>query len=300
MKGKIVKIDLFGEEELEKLNKKRLKDEEEKKNRLNELQNRFPALFLKFENVFREAKKFNIIDRYFHYEIEIKEMLKNLSPQEEKELQIDVFNVLRNYQYNLIYNIKYCYGLMQFQEYLESDKTLIIDNPSLVGISPFLFSQIEWILVLTAEVKKSSSKANNIYNFEKIIYNNLKETLDRLDMEDFGKLQHGWDKNNLSAWEMYNLIKSEIYVAVRSGKSKEYLIKKLIKKNTVEISARTVLAGNFTTGKLIEKLIEGFGVKNIKLNNDDINNIKNFVSKNFKNSKGKNLGSYEVKNNFFF
>ena len=99
---------------------------------------------------------------------------------------------------------------------------------------------------------------------------------------------------------MFSLVVDEIFDLEENPKSTESIIKNLIKKNIEVQVSKIALYGNFTTGKLIEKIIEMFAKKSIKLSNENIEDIKSFISQNFKNSKGKNLGYKEIKNKSFF
>ncbi|UWY29360.1 hypothetical protein N4T20_05345 [Flavobacterium sp. TR2] len=263
-----------------------------------------PRILLEFERVIQDERKYNIIDRFFYYSIEETRLINNIIKEKlEIEIELSIVQELhkafRNLKNKLIGQIKYSFGLHSFSDYLESGRTVLFNNPFLLGISPFLFDQLEWETIILKEIKDSSHSKSNFYNIQLMIRNNLRETLFRLDKEEFENL-HGWEKEKMSESELYHLIIDRVFNAVKRSKNPESIIKEIVKKNTVVNSSRIVLTGNFTTGKLIDKLIEGFGAKNIKLGTDEINDIKGFVSLNFKNAKGKNLEFQEIRNKTFF
>lgn len=276
------------------------------KNNENELglKEKYPKILIEFENIVRDGRKYNLIDRFFHYSIEEIKMLENIDKQDlTKNIKNDILkeieNIFSELRINLINKIKYCFGLHSFSSYLNNRKTTIFDNPSLLGISPFLFDQFEWECVIINEIKKSGYSITNLYNVEKMITNNLEEALFRLDKEEFVCL-YGWNKKSMSANELFYLIRSRMFETARKSKSPELVVKELIKKHTVINAQKISLTGNFNEGKLINKIFEGFGVKNIKLSNDEKNDIRAFVSQNFKNSAGKSLKHREIINKSFF
>src|SRR5690606_15900709 len=159
-----------------------------------------------------------------------------------KEIEI----VFKEFKTNLIYKIKYCFGLHSFSSYLKNGKTVIIENPFLLGISPFLFDQFEWEDVMISEIKKSRYDITNLYNIELMIRNSLNEALYRLDKEEFDNLQ-SWTKNKISPEGLVLLIRNKIFETTKSAKSTDSIIKEIVKKHTVINSSRIILTGNFTT-----------------------------------------------------
>ena len=269
-----------------------------------DFKDKYPMIFSDFENIVRDGRKHNIIDRFFHYSIEETKMIKDINNQNlTEEIKHEIFKeieiVFKEFKTNLIYKIKYCFGLHSFSSYIKNGKTGMIENPFLLGISPFLFDQIEWEDVMISEIKKSRYDITNLYNIELMIRNSLNDALYRLDKKEFDNLQ-SWTKNKISPEGLVLLIKNKIFETTKSAKSTDSIIKEIVKKHTVINSSRIILMGNFTTGKLIDKIIEGFAAKNIQLNNEERNDIKSFVSQNFKNSKGKNLAFKELKHKDFF
>lgn len=262
-----------------------------------------PRILLEFDNVVQDERKYNILDRFFYYSMEETRLVNYIVKEkleEDVKLKIvqEFYKTFRNLKNKLLGQIKYSFGLHSFSDYLESGRTVLFNNPFLLGISPFLFDQLEWETVILNEIKHSSHSKSNFYNIQLMIRNNLRETLFRLDKEEFENL-HGWGKEKMSESELYHLIIDRVFNAVKRSKNAESIIKEIVKKNTVLNSSRIVLTGSSTTGKLIDKIVEGFGRKKIKLSNDEINDIKWFVRLNFRNSTGKNLDTIEVKNKSF-
>lgn len=271
-----------------------------------ELRIEIPQFFEKIEKVISDSKKHNLIDRFFHFSIEKNELIKYvISLEIEEKTKLELLNHLGLLDFQkteVIEKIKKCYGIESVDFYKNSDRILFINNPNLLGISPFLFKQNTWAEIIIDDIRKSNFKSedlNQIYN--KIEYC-LNETLERLDKNDFNGLilDNKWNKEISSSSDIFSLVVDEFFDLDENPKSTENIIKNLIKKNIEVQVSKIALYGNFTTGKLIEKIIEMFAKKSIKLSNENIEDIKSFISQNFKNSKGKNLGYKEIKNKSFF
>lgn len=263
-----------------------------------------PRILSAFENVIKDERKYNIIDRFFYYSWQETELIdniirENLGEESESKIIRELYKAFGALRKKLVYQIKYSFGLHSFKDYLNSGRSVLFNNPSLLGISPFLFTQTEWQIIVINDIKNSSHSKSNFYNIQLMLRNNLNEALFRLGEDYFEKL-HGWEEEKMSDEGLYCLIENRVFETVNKSKNHESIIKEIVKKNTVVNSSRIVLTGNFTTGKLIDKLIEGFGAKDIKLGTDEINDIKGFVSLNFKNAKGKNLEFQEIRNKPFF
>ncbi len=269
-------------------------------------------LELKIESIVREGKKHNMIDRFFHYSIEesylIEEIENQNLPEEIKQEALDnLYNEFYKLKMNLIYKIKYSFGLHDLTSYLFADKPIIINNPLLLGISPFLFDQIVWENVILNEIELGRYDIVNSYNLEKMIKNSLDDALYRLDKEEFNS-PFRWQYQGyipLDSDFLFALIQNKVFNVLENSKSQDQIINELIEKNLANKNLadnyrKITLTGIFNTGKLIEKIVEGFGKKNIKLTDDEKKDIQSFVSQNFKNAKGKRLSFSEFKNKPFF
>jgi hypothetical protein len=271
-----------------------------------ELRTKFPIFFEKIERVIFESRKYNLIDRFFHFYIEKNEILKYvISLKLDINTGLDLINYIGLLDLEiglLIEKIKKSYGIISVEFYKKSKKKLFIENPDLLGISPFLFEQEEWGEFIIDDIRKSSYEVDDINHLYYRIENCLNETLERLDKKDFNNVtfRYKWNKEVSTPSGISALVVDDIYDLDKNPKSTENIIKNLIKKNSETQLSKIVLYGNFTTGKLIETMIEKFGKKSIKLSNDNIEDIKSFVGQNFKNSKGKNLGYKEIKSKSFF
>jgi hypothetical protein len=271
-----------------------------------ELRTKFPIFFEKIERVIFESRKYNLIDRFFHFYIEKNEILKYvISLKLDINTGLDLVNYIGLLDLEiglLIEKIKKSYGIISVEFYKKTEKKLFIENPDLLGISPFLFEQEEWGEFIIDDIRKSSYEVDDINHLYNRIENCLNETLERLDKKDFNSVtfRYKWNKEVSTPSGISALVVDDIYDLDRNPKSTENIIKNLIKKNSETQLSKIVLYGNFTTGKLIETMIEKFGKKSIKLSNDNIEDIKSFVGQNFKNSKGKNLGYKEIKSKSFF
>lgn len=271
-----------------------------------ELRIEIPQFFEKIEKVISDSKKYNLIDRFFHFSIEKNELIKYvISLEIEEKTKLELLNHLGLLDFQkteVIEKIKKCYGIESVDFYKNSDRILFINNPNLLGISPFLFEQNTWAEIIIDDIRKSNFKSEDLNQIYNKIECCLNETLERLDKNDFNGLilDNKWNKEISSSSDMFSLVVDEFFDLEENPKSTENIIKNLIKKNIEVQVSKIALYGNFTTGKLIEKIIEMFAKKSIKLSNENIEDIKSFISQNFKNSKGKNLGYKEIKNKSFF
>ena len=271
-----------------------------------ELRIEIPQFFEKIEKVISDSKKYNLIDRFFHFSIEKNELIKyiiSLEIVEKTKLELlNHLGLLDFQKTEVIEKIKKCYEIESVDFYKNSDRILFINNPNLLGISPFLFEQNAWSEIIIDDIRKSNFKSEDLNQIYNKIECCLNETLERLDKNDFNGLilDNKWNKEISSSSDMFSLVVDEIFDLEENPKSTESIIKNLIKKNIEVQVSKIALYGNFTTGKLIEKIIEMFAKKSIKLSNENIEDIKSFISQNFKNSKGKNLGYKEIKNKSFF
>lgn len=271
-----------------------------------ELRIEIPQFFEKIEKVISDSKKYNLIDRFFHFSIEKNELIKyviSLEIVEKTKLELlNHLGLLDFQKTEVIEKIKKCYEIESVDFYKNSDRILFINNPNLLGISPFLFEQNAWSEIIIDDIRKSNFKSEDLNQIYNKIECCLNETLERLDKNDFNGLilDNKWNKEISSSSDMFSLVVDEIFDLEENPKSTESIIKNLIKKNIEVQVSKIALYGNFTTGKLIEKIIEMFAKKPIKLSNENIEDIKSFISQNFKNSKGKNLGYKEIKNKSFF
>ncbi len=271
-----------------------------------ELRIEIPQFFEKIEKVISDSKKYNLIDRFFHFSIEKNELIKyviSLEIVEKTKLELlNHLGLLDFQKTEVIEKIKKCYEIESVDFYKNSDRILFINNPNLLGISPFLFEQNTWAEIIIDDIRKSNFKSEDLNQIYNKIECCLNETLERLDKNDFNGLilDNKWNKEISSSSDMFSLVVDEIFDLEENPKSTESIIKNLIKKNIEVQVSKIALYGNFTTGKLIEKIIEMFAKKSIKLSNENIEDIKSFISQNFKNSKGKNLGYKEIKNKSFF
>ena len=269
-----------------------------------ELRTKFPIFFEKIERVIFESRKYNLIDRFFHFYIENKEMSKYVrSLKLDMNVGLELINyigILHSEEINIISKIRKCYEIESIDSYINSDKILFVNNLDLLGISPFFFKQEEWTQIIIEDIRRSNYKSTDLSELYVKIETCLNDTLERLGKKDFTDLTifGKWKKNKPS--DMFSLLEDDILELDDNSKSTENIMKDLMKWHSETQLNKIVLYGNFTTGKLIERIIEMFAKKSIKLSNENIEDIKSFISQNFKNSTGKNLGYKEIKNKSFF
>jgi hypothetical protein len=269
-------------------------------------------LELKIESIVREGKKHNMIDRFFHYSIEESYLIEDIEnqnlPEEIKQEALDnLYNEFYKLKMNLIYKIKYSFGLHDLTSYLLVDKPIIINNPLLLGISPFLFDQIVWENVILNEIELGRYDIVNSYNLEKMIKNSLDDALYRLDKEEFNS-PFRWQYQGyipLDSDFLFALIQKKALNVLENSKCqnqtiKEFIEESLANKNLVDNYRKITLSGNFNTGRLRDKFLQRFGKNNIKLTADEKKDIQSFIGQNFKNSAGKGIVVSEIKNKTFF
>ena len=241
-----------------------------------ELRIEIPQFFEKIEKVISDSKKYNLIDRFFHFSIEKNELIKyiiSLEIVEKTKLELlNHLGLLDFQKTEVIEKIKKCYEIESVDFYKNSDRILFINNPNLLGISPFLFEQNTWSEIIIDDIRKSNFKSEDLNQIYNKIECCLNETLERLDKNDFNGLilDNKWNKEISSSSDMFSLVVDEIFDLEENPKSTESIIKNLIKKNIEVQVSKIALYGNFTTGKLIEKIIEMFAKKSIKLSNENI------------------------------
>jgi hypothetical protein len=267
------------------------------------MKNRETNLELKLENIVRDGKKYNMIDRFFHYSIEEMELDKDidrldLTEDDKGAVRAELLSDLYLIEKTLKEDIKKSFGISDFEVYAKSEKKSIIENPALLGITPFLFNKNEWVKFMENDIKKC--KNVSFYHIENIIMSSLTDTLNRLDKDMFLLNNSTSDSNIFSAIGLFSLIVDDIFEMIENSDSTEFKTNQLNRDESLGQISRIRLTGNFNTGKLIDKLIEGFGFKNIKLTDTEKKDIQSFVSQNFKNSSGKRLVFSEIKNRNFF
>lgn len=265
----------------------------------NELRTQFSKLYSKLDKVVFESRKYNLIDRFFHFAIEKEEMQREILNQKvEENVYSEIMGLLELEKDLILTDIEYCFGFHSFTNYLKSDKTIFIENPSLLGISPFLFSQTEWIYLIQSEIEKSRFKTNDLYNIELMIINNLQETLFRLNKKHFNLSR--WDEGDFEPLDIFLFVRDKIFETAKNSKSINQDFLKIVQDNSLKNSSRIVLTGNFNIGKLKSIIIERFGKESIKLNKDDLLNINGFISQNFKNAVGKSMQFNDITSISFF
>lgn len=269
-----------------------------------ELRTKFPIFFEKIEWVIFESRKYNLIDRFFHFYIEKNEILKYvISLKLDINTGLDLVNYIGLLDLEiglLIEKIKKSYGIESVEFYKKTNKKIFIDNPDLLGISPFFFGQEEWGEIIIDDIRKSSYEVDDINHLYNMIENCLNETLERLDKKDFNSITRGkWDKEVSTPSDISTLVIDGICDLDNNPKSTENIMKNLIKKES-ETKTKISLNGQLTTILLSQKIIAKFNKEKVELNGINKSDIKNFVSQNFQNYKGRCLVTKEIKNKRFF
>lgn len=167
------------------------------------------------DNIIFDSRKYSLIDRLFHFAIEnsiLMDYINSLVLSDEKKLEL-IHNSFTIYDEidTVIDTIKNCYGIKSIDFHSRSTKILFLDNPSLLGISPFLFTQIEWQNIIVDEIKKLKYKSDDINPIYDIIKNCLDDTFQRLRVDEFRDLRYKlysdeWSEDILTANDMFSLI----------------------------------------------------------------------------------------------
>lgn len=268
------------------------------------MENRYNNLELKIENIIREGRKYNMIDRFFHYSIEEMELKKDidkldLTDDDKGALKAELLSDLWLIEQTLKEEIRKSFGIYNLEDYTKNGRKSILENPMLLGITPFLFSaEDDWVKFMKNDIEKY--KTTCFYHIENIVMSSLLDSLNRLDTNHFILHTSLSSFSVYSAVGLYSLIVDDIFEMIENSDSTEFKTNQFNKDESLGQLNRIRLTGNFNTGKLIDKLIEGFGIKNIKLSDIEKKDIQSFVSQNFKNSSGKRLVFSEIKNRNFF
>lgn len=261
---------------------------------------------VKFESkvlyIFENGKKYDILERYFYFEIEEKKLRieidnLDLSEDEKREFCSELFYVhllptckpFSQETYLLVKKIKDSFGLSNFEDYSKNQKTSIIDNPNLLGISPILFSTEDWKKFILHDIEKSNISSLNYY--AKKIISCIDDALFRLDKDFFIISKTSENKSSFSgytAMRLFSLIEDDIDSICFINYDNEVSTKDEIITDNLPLHSKVenrIVLTDYTTGELIDKLIEGF--KGRALDTDQKLEIKKFVSRIFVNKKGK-------------
>ena len=259
-----------------------------------ELRIEFPLFFEKIDRVIFESRKYNLIDRLFHFSIESKEMYKYVrSLKLEINIGLELTNyigILHSEGINIISKIRKCYEIESVDSYVNSDKVSFVNNLDLLGISPFFFEQEVWTEIIIEDIKKwLMEKAPWL-----VIETCLNDTLERLGEKDFTNLTYFGKWNKVEPSDMFTLLEDNIFDLDNNPKSIESVMRNLIKKES-ETKTKISLNGQLTTILLSQKIIAKFNKEKVELNGINKSDIKNF-----QNYKGKCLVTKEIKNKRFF
>ncbi|WP_186824041.1 hypothetical protein [Flavobacterium psychrophilum] len=208
-------------------------------------------LTLKIEEIIIESKKYNLIDRFYHLNIESNKLYKYINSLEadfyKKMSYIGYITLIQNEIDELIDKIKNCYGIWNPKFHLETQRTLFLDNPNLLGISPFLFNQEDWKKIILNEIEKLKYVEKHTNPISWIIDGCLKDTFYRLQINEFSELQgiihfyKGWDENIKTSIDVFCLIVDECFD---------------IGKNSEEQIARKKYSQEFLENQILDKSIQ--------------------------------------------
>lgn len=260
------------------------------------------SLAVKLEKIFKKGMKYNMIDRFFYFLKEEKKLKKiiNSTPEFgywEEPFKHEFLRELKFKIETLKEDIKKSFGISHYTAYVNSEKTMIIDNPYLLGISPLLFEHNEWKNIIINDVSKRNF--NSIYDIETILMASLREALYRLEINEFLVNEENKNTTNYSTNALFSLIADDIFEIIEDSKNIQNIENESGQKKETKQDTRISLKGYMNTGKLITKITEGFGKKGINLSEDERTNIQRFVSQNFKNSAGKQHIKMEISNRNF-
>jgi hypothetical protein len=257
--------------------------------------------------IIEDGRKYNLIDRFFHYKIERENLYKKINSikfsAENVKLNKDEFLTLYN-EYldeidfkirDLIETIKSSFGIDDFYSYKIEGKSKIINNPYLLGISPYLYDFNDFKKYLRHDILISKIGSSAL-DFHYIFESSLNDTLNRLNSNSF--LFYNTDSVDDSdvillydSGDVINLFYGEIFSIWNNFET----LHETIEKDEQKID-KIVLNGSNTgnnTGNIINILIGSFkGTK--ALNDLQKKEIKNFVSMIFVNKAGKRLKYQET------
>lgn len=292
----------------------------------------FKKFELKLEKVLQKGKRFNLIDRFYYYNIkenQIKNQIRklNLSQDENHEFSSHLFMDFICIEHELKSIIIESYGLSG-KTYFNSKNATLLSNPDLLGISPFLLriSTDEWYNYLLHDIKMHGNY--NIHTIQSIIVNSLNDSLNRLDLKYFTRRNIYTRKSeNLTSddlfssliWDIFDLIKNS-GLNENSEKEKDKFLESLKLKSLIKAKLEINLPFE-KADKVFKKYFEinfkekyneiyaGFRIflkvlcnevsmeteiKSINLTNEEVKKMIGFFSY-FKTKTSSNIFTYEIK-----
>lgn len=153
----------------------------------------------KIKKLICKSFRYNLIDRLFFFLIEENKIRKKYfskmhAPKFTKQSYSDVLSYIEGeifvkLTYELIHKIRKCYGLNSIKTLINSETIIFLNNPILLGISPFLLDQNDWSKVIFEELKKSKFKFKDMDFVVEIIENSFSETVERTGFGNFVELR---------------------------------------------------------------------------------------------------------------
>ena len=282
---------------------------------LNFLQDTYPEFFNSFIKINIDSMKVNVVERYFYYCIEHHQLIQKIESeidnQEHKEKLLRYFNDCLNfYLKTIILKVKNIYGLTDIEEYLKSNETTLIENPSLLGLCQIIFSKDDFKMLIYHDILYSKNSLENLKStIFKIAYSIIeaKERIIFFDESIHWIFKHNYSRENIL--KTLGLTDLENFAKEKSAKELKTIIKKLIEEYSQ--IPKVILGKNLTQGNLINKINEKIFWEDKNSKADKIsekenlhekstkedmnllkNEIENFIYKYFQNSKGKS-GTYD-------
>jgi hypothetical protein len=259
----------------------------------------FKKFELKLEKILQKGKKYNLIDRFYYYLIK-KNKIKNqiikldLSQDEYSEFTYFLFIGFESREYELKSKIIESYGLSNIKAYTNTKKATILNNPDLLGITPFLFrtNTNEWYDYLKNDIEKYGNY--NFYDIERIILNCLNDSLNRLDLDSFTRINiYSRKIENFTPDGLFSLLVDDIFELIEKNDSIETTNQNKLVKNIAGIER--IILDKYNTGNIVDTLIGSFKDVNA-LDDTQKKEIRKFVSMIFVNKTGKRLKHEEILN----
>lgn len=122
------------------------------------------------------SRDYGVIDRFFFIHREFDILIESFP--EALQIKYEALS-------KIVSSIKYCYGIHDFDSYLQTERTVFYSNPLLLSVSPFIMSLEEWKSMALHEIKNEKLSSSSFYNINKVFKNCLEDGLFRARIEQF-------------------------------------------------------------------------------------------------------------------
>lgn len=273
---------------------------------------KYKHLFKQYKYILLESLKFDVVERYYFFAVEKQKIAIEIREIKCKRIfksRLYSFfeKAISRKQYSLIFRIRHCYGLHVFSSYMRSNRSTVLSNPSLLGLCPLLFDEVEFKYLIINDIKNSGFVNDSFYNISKILTNCFDDSLKRLNVKGYESEYH-WKESIITTDYLLKILKQyKLYEEISDLQPTDERLKLLVKEGINKndgIDRRIVLINNYSQKELIEDISKSIisanvNTTNFKLTKENTEDLRNFIFTGFKNLKGKN-GSPKAFNDISF